>query len=93
MVFVFGKFTPQVKFKACLHPVTELEAATGAAVLIDRYNPNGIMAASDYPALKEEFLRYRSDGFELVNWHVAMVREEHFKGTDRWEDTACYAVV
>lgn len=95
IVFTFGKFNPVVVFKVCIHPVIELEDAADAHVLLERYDPSTIMSnpQTEFPKLKEEFLRYRSDGFELVNWNVGMLREERLKGTDHWEDTAYYAVV
>lgn len=95
IVFTFGKFNPTVQFKVCIHPVNELEVATEATVLFDRYDPSDIMAnpQTKYPELKDEFLRYRTDGFELVNWNVGMLRDDYLKGTDHWEDVALFAVV
>lgn len=95
MVFIFGKFSPKVTLKVIHHPVTELELAEQATVLMDRYDPTLIMGSpqTTYPDIKEEMLRYRSDGFDLVNWHVAMVDERQFQGANRWEETAYYATV
>jgi hypothetical protein len=95
IVYTFGKFNPIVQFKVCIHPVTELEVATDAHTLLERYDPTLIMSdpKTEFAQLKEEFLRYRTDGYELVNWNVGMIREEHLRGADRWEDTTLYAVV
>jgi len=95
IVYTFGKFNSIVQFKVCIHPVTEFEVASDAHTLLGHYDPALIMSdpKTQFTQLKEEFLRYRTDGYELVNWNVGMLREDHLRGADRWEDVAFYSVV
>jgi hypothetical protein len=102
IAFIFAKFSPTVTLKTVLLPVGVLEQAKNAEFLLEKYDPTVIMRSmtgvldidpQQYTRLKEEMLSAKSDGYELVNWHIAMVEDQWLKGAVRWEDTAYYAVI